>query len=39
MESARAIGMRDVLVDRGGRYPDTPGRLENLLELPAVLGL
>ena len=23
----------------GGRYPDTPGRLENLLDLPAVLGL
>jgi putative hydrolase of the HAD superfamily len=39
IQGARAIGMRAVLVDRGRRYPDTPGRLENLLELPAVLGL
>jgi HAD superfamily hydrolase (TIGR01662 family) len=39
IHGARAIGMRAVLVDRGGRYPETPGRLENLLELPAVLGL
>ena len=39
IDGARAIGMRAVLVDRGRRYPDTPGRLENLLELPAVLGL
>jgi HAD superfamily hydrolase (TIGR01662 family) len=39
IHGARAIGMRAVLVDRGRRYPDTPGRLENLLELPAVLGL
>jgi HAD superfamily hydrolase (TIGR01549 family) len=38
IQGARAIGMRAVLVDRGRRYPDTPGRLENLLELPAVLG-
>jgi putative hydrolase of the HAD superfamily len=39
IDGARAIGMRAVLVDRGRRYPDTPGRLENLLDLPAVLGL
>ena len=39
IQGARAIGMQAVLVDRGQRYPDAPGRLENLLDLPALLGL
>jgi len=39
IQGARAIGMQAVLVDRGQRYPDAPGRLENLLDLPAALGL
>ena len=39
IHGARAIGMRAVLVDRGRRYPDAPGRLENLLDLPGALGL
>jgi HAD superfamily hydrolase (TIGR01662 family) len=36
---ARAVGMRAVLVDRDGRYPDDGERLEDLLALPAALGL
>ncbi len=36
---ARAVGMRAVLVDRGGRFPDAEDRIESLSELPAVLGL
>jgi HAD superfamily hydrolase (TIGR01662 family) len=38
IQGARAIGMHAVLVDRGQRYPDAPGRLENLLDLPELLG-
>jgi putative hydrolase of the HAD superfamily len=39
VEGARAIGMRAVLLDREGRYPDLEGRLDDLRELPAALGL
>ena len=39
VEGAIAIGMRAVLVDREGRYPDVDGRLDDLRELPAALGL
>lgn len=39
VEGARAVGMRAFLVDRAGRYPDEPGALASLYELPAVLGL
>jgi HAD superfamily hydrolase (TIGR01549 family) len=36
---ARKLGMRTFLVDREGRYADHPGRLTDLRELPAALGL
>jgi HAD superfamily hydrolase (TIGR01549 family) len=36
---ARAVGMRAILLDRGGRYPDALERLDSLAALPAVLGL
>jgi HAD superfamily hydrolase (TIGR01549 family) len=36
---ARAIGMRALLLDRAGRFPDAAGRIESLAELPAALGL
>jgi putative hydrolase of the HAD superfamily len=39
VEGARALGMRAILVDRDGRYPDVEGRLADLLSLPAALGL
>jgi putative hydrolase of the HAD superfamily len=39
VEGARAVGMRAVLLDREGRYPDLDGRLDDLRELPAALGL
>jgi putative hydrolase of the HAD superfamily len=39
VEGARAIGMRAVLLDREGRYPDVDGRLDDLRELPAALGV
>ncbi len=39
VEGALAAGMRAVLLDREGRYPDRPGRLDDLRELPAALGL
>jgi putative hydrolase of the HAD superfamily len=39
IEGARALGMRAILVDRLGRNPDYTGRLENLYDLPAALGL
>ena len=35
----RAIGMRAFLVDRENRYPDHAGRLTDLRQLPAALGL
>ena len=39
VEGARAVGMRAVLLDREGRYPGVDGRLDDLRELPAALGL
>ena len=39
IEGARALGMRAFLLDRDGRHPHEPGRLETLLALPAALGL
>ena len=39
VEGALAVGMRAVLLDREGRYPDLEGRLDDLRELPAALGL
>ena len=35
VEGALAVGMRAVLLDREGRYPDVEGRLDDLRELPA----
>ena len=39
IDGARALGMRTFLVDREDRFPDYPGRLTDLRELPAALGL
>ena len=39
VEGALAVGMQAVLLDREGRYPDIDGRLDDLRELPAALGL
>jgi putative hydrolase of the HAD superfamily len=39
VHGALAIGMRALLIDREGRYPDVEGRLDDLRELPAALGL
>ena len=39
VEGARALGMRAILVDRDGRYPEIEERLEDLYGLPAALGL
>ena len=36
---ARAVGMRAVLLDRAGRFPAAPDRIESLTELPAALEL
>jgi HAD superfamily hydrolase (TIGR01549 family) len=36
---ARALGMRAFLVDRDDRYPEYEGRLTDLRQLPAALGL
>jgi putative hydrolase of the HAD superfamily len=36
---ARAVGMRAILVDRDGQYPDEADRIDTLLALPAALGL
>jgi len=36
---ARAVGMRAWLVDREGRFPRQPERLDDLRALPAALGL
>ncbi len=38
VEGAEAVGMRAILLDREGRY-DHPGKLTDLLQLPAALGL
>jgi putative hydrolase of the HAD superfamily len=39
VDGAHAIGMRAVLLDRAGRYPDRRDRIESLRALPVVLGL
>jgi HAD superfamily hydrolase (TIGR01662 family) len=39
IEGARAVGMRAVLLDRGGLNPDFEPRIESLRELPPLLGL
>ena len=39
IEGARALGMRAILLDREGRFPDEPERLPDLYALPAALGL
>ncbi|MGI9111725.1 MAG: HAD family hydrolase [Gaiellaceae bacterium] len=39
IEGARALGLQAFLLDRDGRHPDEPGRLDTLLALPAALGL
>ena len=39
VEGARALGMRAILVDRGGLYRDFPDRIEDLSSLSAALGL
>ena len=38
IEGARAVGMRAILVDRHGAYPDYEPRLEDLRGLPALLS-
>ena len=39
VEGAGALGMRAILLDREGRYPEFMPRLEDLYGLPAALGL
>ena len=39
IEGARALGMRAFLVDREDRFPEYEGRLTDLRQLPAALGL
>ncbi len=39
IEGARSLGMQAFLLDRDGRYEGEPGRLGDLRELPAALGL
>jgi putative hydrolase of the HAD superfamily len=39
IEGARALGMRAILLDRDGLYPDADDRIDTLLALPAALGL
>jgi putative hydrolase of the HAD superfamily len=39
VEGARALGMQAFLLDREDRYPEVAGRLDDLRELPAALGL
>jgi HAD superfamily hydrolase (TIGR01549 family) len=39
VDGALAIGMRAVLIDREGRFPDFEPRIDDLLALPAALGL
>jgi len=38
VEGALALGMRGLLLDREGRYPELPDKLTSLLELPGALG-
>ena len=39
VEGAGAAGIRALLLDRAGRYPDRADRIESLRELPGALGL
>ena len=39
IEGALALGMRAVLLDRDGRFPDFEPRIDDLRALPAALGL
>jgi putative hydrolase of the HAD superfamily len=39
IEGAHAVGMRAILLDREGRYPEAEDSLGDLRELPAALGL
>jgi putative hydrolase of the HAD superfamily len=39
IEGARALGIRAILLDREGRFPDEPDRITGLDALPAALGL
>jgi len=39
IDGARAVGMHAVLVDREGRHPDVPDRIDDLRALPVALGL
>ena len=39
IDGAHALGMRAVLLDRLGRYPEFEPRIEDLYALPAALGL
>ena len=39
VDGALAIGMRAVLIDREGRFPEFEPRIDDLLALPAALGL
>ena len=39
IEGARALGMRAILLDRDGLFPDEPDRITDLRALPAALGL
>ena len=39
VDGALAVGMRALLVDRDGRYPDRPERLDSLAAVVAALGL
>ena len=39
VDGARRLGMRAFLLDRDGRHPGVEGRLTDLRELPAALGL
>jgi putative hydrolase of the HAD superfamily len=39
IEGARSLGMRAILLDRDGRFPGEPDRIDTLLALPAALAL
>ena len=39
IDGALAVGMRALLLDREGRYPDAAARLTDLRALPLALGL
>jgi FMN phosphatase YigB (HAD superfamily) len=39
IEGARSLGIRAILLDRDGIYPEEPDRITDLFSLPAALGL